>query len=596
MSLPPDNASSGIPTPPLSQPTGNSGSTKPPPSSSSGVTSVDTTRATPPPPLQSSGQPRGVPVTGRTAGNQPPVSTVNEAARINTLKNSYAKQWHTVQAMRAQDHLLTNLDAIIQCLNSPETAPADLPFRIIHIDETGKMAPLSSPGSGLPDQKAKTDAARKQVIESLKAIDKAFGRTETQAFKDELRSAEAALMGFGSQLIAAGVTTPPPVPRGFVPVSIVDFLQTRVPDKAPPQPPVPAPKPSATPVNNNFQYHGLPAHKPEPGEPILPVSDDVPPVTPTAHPPLLNPEPQPVKPSGARPKQPTNEDDPLPLNPKNNYEKPVSERKNPTRVPPYLVELDKYKVFTDDTRKLEHIAYDAPVILEATTQFEQSSAPSVEKSHLTRRALAFGLLMNLHKTTGHDEAWYISPDIIQLIQRGMLYTGVTEDDLLWQQPDAQAKKKCLAFLLQGELATPPVAAFVASIVAGTAHKDSLPAKVMRDAIRLEEMRNMDQFDINALESYYSDAVDAEIQRPTITRFCEQWRALLAKEGELYKPAALINRAESERKIYPEYKAEDNTALRERYERSGNPFAEHVELINTDPHLGFLNLFTEKLSG
>lgn len=578
MSLPPDNSSSGIPTPPLSQPTSNSGPTKQPPSGSSGVTSVDASRVTPPPPIPS-GQSPGAPVTGRTAGVHPPAPTVNEAARINALKSSYAKQWHTVQAMCAQDHLLTNLDAIIQSLNAPETAPADLPFRVIHIDETGKMTPLNSPDSGLPDQKAKTDAARKQVIGSLKAIDKAYGRTETREFKEELDSARAKLKGFGSQLAAAGETAPPPLPRGFVPVSIVDFLQARVPDKTPPIP-------AATPVNNNFQYHGLPAHEPRPGEPVSPVSDDEPPVDPATHPP--------VRPPVAAPQQPPEDNDPLPLRPKNNFEKPENERKHPEGVPPYLTELDRYKVFTDNTKKLESVAYDAPIILEATNRFEQSTTPSVEKSHLTRRALAFGLLMNFHKTSAHDEAWHISQDIIQLIQRGMLYTDVAEDELLRQQPNALAERQCQAFLQQGELVTPPVAAFIASIVAGTGHQDSLPAKVMRDAIRLEEMRNMDQFDINTLESY-STADAAHILRPTVTRFCEQWRALLVKEGELYKPAALVNRDGDEAMVYPEYRAENHTGLRERYNRSANPYAEHVEMINTDPQLRFLNHFVDKLS-
>ena len=580
MSFPTDKPPSGITTPPGVNQAGETQPTSQPPAQPAkhpaGIAPVHGSKAIPPSPDGFSSKEA---VTQRGITPHSPSSEINTTARVAALKQSYAKQWNTVQAMRAQNHLINNLDAIIQSLNSPDTFTGSAPFTIIHIGENGKMIRLHPPEKGFREEAVNVEPAKNQLVESLRAFDKSLGRTETRMFREELGAAEATLVGFGQQLKSAGVSVPS-VPMGFSPVSIVEFLQTRVPEKAP-RPT----SPSTSTATKDVQYQGLPAHKAKPDEPEF--SEDVPSTVPK--PPFPVPPATPsTKPAAVKDDESTeeDEDDTLPRPSADDFINPDIPPEHLTAPPSYLAELNKYRVFKDPSRHPGHVVEDAVGAMTAGDELTPESGSSYGKAHITRKALLFGLLINLHKISGRNEAIYLNKETVRLIQLGMMYTNISEDDLLQRKANPAAEQKCKAFLLEGEQATPPVAAFVASIVAGTAHQDSLPARVMRDVIRLEAMRYADQFDLDSLESNAIYEIP-DTQKTITTKFCEQWRALLAKEGELSKPAALINRSDSVTPVPYAYSAEDHTALRESFETNKNPYAKHLELLANDEQLSLL---------
>ena len=556
------------------------------PSDTGGVSPANETRHIPPPPDLVSEQPVSKSVSERTVFPHSSPSVVNEAAHTESLKNTFARQWKTVQVMRTQNHILDHLESILQSLNTPETPGDALPFIIIHIDDNGEMNRLvPTDNKAFQQQAGKAENARKQVLESMRAIDGHYNRERTNEFNQELNKAEATLMGLGAQLQAAGVTTPP-VPKGFVPTSITEFLQTRVSNTVPErQPETPArPAPVSAPVKDNFHYRAKPVHEPETGEPVFgssrtsaPSEPPAPPETPSTSGTVIPPY-----------SHSTPEDDDEPLPPPPNFTNPAVTPESLAGQPPYLAEINKFQIFTSPEKTVDSIARCAPLALEAgnTDPLRKSADIRYRRAHASRKALLFELLMSQHRISAHDEAIHLNTDIIRLIQLGIMSTAVSEQDLLNRKPNPQAKEVCLNFLLQAENVTPPVAAFVADIVAGTQYQDSLAAKVMRDVIRLEEMRFADNFDIDSLESNSGYPIPAAHKR-IASRFCDQWRKLLAKEGELNKAARLVNRAEDVPPPAAGYQPEDDANRRERLEEDLNVYKRHLELLSSDEELRFL---------
>ncbi|MCW7554950.1 hypothetical protein NX722_20470 [Endozoicomonas gorgoniicola] len=554
MSSPPGKPSRGVPTHPYTPSTRDSKRPATTPPDTDGASLAKRTRHIPSPPGLASESPVTKTVSERTVSPHASTSVINEAAHTEFLKNTFAGQWKTVQAMRTQHHMLEYLDAIIHSLNVPESPRDALPFIIIHIDNNGDMNRLvPADDNAFQQQTGKAENARHQLIESMRTIDSHYNRERTKKFRQELDKEEATLTGLGMQLQAAGVTTPP-IPKGFAPTSITEFLQTRVPNTTPERqletPSQPAPAPAPARVKDNFHYQPNPAHKPEAGEPVFG----------SANPPERSEPPD--------------------------YTKPDISPEGLTGQPPYLAEINKYRIFIDPAKQPDSVLNSAPFALQAGDPSHKASDIRYRHAHTTRKALLFELLMSLHRFSNHDEAKHLSTDIIRLIQLGIMSTGVSEQDLLNRKADPRAREECQNFLLQAESVTPPVAAFVADIVAGTRHTDSLAAKVMRDVIRLEDMRFSDDFDIDSLESNRGYPVPAA-QKKLATRFCDQWRKLLANEGEMSKAARLVNRAEDMPPPTAGYQPEDDANSRERIEEDQNPYAKHLEQLNNDEQLRFL---------
>ncbi|MET4692616.1 hypothetical protein [Endozoicomonas lisbonensis] len=584
MSSPPGKPSRGVPAHSYTPSTHDSKRPATTPPDTGGVSPAEGTRHIPSLPTLPSEQPVTNPVRERTVSPHATTSVVNEAAHTELLKNTFAGQWKTVQAMRTQNHMLEYLDAIIHSLNAPESPRNALPFIIIHIDDNGNMNRLvPADDNAFQQQASKAENARNQLIESMRTIDSHYNRERTSKFRQELGKEEATLIGLGAQLQAAGVTAPP-IPKGFAPTSIIEFLRTRVPDTTPERQPATPPQPAPARVKDHFHYQPKPVHKPEAGEPVFgrtnpsgpsespSASDITMPPPPSSHPPSSHPIP---------------EDDDEPFPPPPDYTNTDVSPGNLTGQPPYLAEINKCRIFTDPAKQPDSVVNSAPFALQAVDPSHKVSAGiRYRHAHTTRKALLFELLMSLHRFSDHDEAKYLNTDIIRLIQLGIMATAASEQNLLNRKADPLVREECLSFLLQAENVTPPVAAFVADIVAGTQHRDSLAAKVMRDVIRLEEMRFSDDFDIDSLESNRGYPVPAA-QKKLATRFCDQWRKLLANEGELNKAARLINRAESITPLTADYQPEDDGNKREPIEEDHNPYAKHLEQLNSDGQLRFL---------
>ena len=578
MSSPPGKPSRGVPTHPYTPSTHDSKRPATTSPDTGGVSPAKRTRHIPSPPDLASEPPVTKTVSERSVSPHASTSVVNEAAHTEFLKNTFAGQWKTVQAMRTQHHMLEYLDAIIHSLNASESPRDALPFIIIHIDDNGDMNRLvPADNNAFQQQAGKAENARNQLIESMRAIDSHYNRERTSKFRQELDKEEATLIGLGAQLQAAGVTTPP-IPKGFPPTSIIEFLQTRVSNTAPERQPETPTLPAPARVKDNFHYQPNPAHKPEAGEPVFGSANPPGP----SEPPSASGITMPPPPSS----HPIPEDDDGPLPPPPDYTNPDASPESLTGQPPYLAEINKYRIFMDPAKQPDSVLKSAPFALQAGDPSHKASGIRYRHAHTTRRALLFELLMSLHRFSNHDEAKHLSTDIIRLIQLGIISTGVSEQDLLNRKADPGAREECQNFLLQAENVTPPVAAFVADIVAGTRHPDSLAAKVMRDVIRLEEMRFSDDFDIDSLESNRGYPVPAA-QKKLATRFCDQWRKLLANEGELNKAARLVNRAEDMPPPTAGYQPEDDANIRERVEEDQNPYAKHLEQLNNDEQLRFL---------
>ena len=578
MSSPPGKPSRGVPTHPYTRSTHDSKRPATTPPDTGGAPPAKRARHIPSPPGLASESPVTKTVSERTVSPHASTSVINEAAHTEFLKNTFAGQWKTVQAMRTQHHMLEYLDAIIHSLNVPESPRDALPFIIIHIDNNGDMNRLvPADDSAFQQQTGKAENARHQLIESMRTIDSHYNRERTRKFRQELNKEEATLTGLGMQLQAAGVTTPP-IPKGFAPTSITEFLQARVqnttPDRLFETPPQPAPAR----VKDNFHYQPNPAHKPEAGEPVFGSANPSGRSEPPSAPDIAMPPP----PSS----HPIPEDDDEPLPPPPDYTKPDISPEGLTGQPPYLAEINKYRIFIDPAKQPDSVLKSAPFALQAGDPSHKASDIRYRHAHTTRKALLFELLMSLHRFSNHDEAKHLSTDIIRLIQLGIMSTGVLEQDLLNRKADPRVREECQNFLLQAESVTPPVATFVADIVAGTRHTDSLAAKVMRDVIRLEDMRFSDDFDIDSLESNRGYPVPAA-QKKLATRFCDQWRRLLANEGEMSKTARLVNRAEDMPPPTAGYQPEDDANSRERIEEDQNPYAKHLEQLNNDEQLRFL---------
>lgn len=575
MSSPPGKPSRGVPTHPYTPSPSTHDSKRPAttPPDTEGVSPAEGTRHIPPLTTLPSEKRVPNPVRERTVSPHASTSVVNEAAHTEFLKNTFAGQWKTVQAMRTQHHMLEYLDAIIHSLNAPESPRDALSFIIIHIGDNGDMNRLvPADDNAFQQQAGKAENARNQLIESMRAIDSHYNRERTSKFRQELDREEATLIGLGVQLQAAGVTTPP-IPRGFAPTSITEFLQTRVSNTAHERQPEPAPAR----VKDNFHYQPKPVHKPEAGEPVFGSANPPGPSEPPSASDITMPPPPPSHPI------PEEDDEPLPPPP--DYTNPDVSPETLTGQPPYLAEINKFRIFMYPAKQPDSVLKSAPFALQVGDPSHKTSGIRYRHAHTTRKALLFKLLMSLHRVSDHDEAKHLNADIIRLIQLGIMSTGVSEQDLLNRKADPGAREECQNFLLQAENVTPPVAAFVADIVAGTQHPDSLAAKVMRDVIRLEDMRFSDDFDIDSLESNRGYPVPAA-QKKLATRFCDQWRKLLANEGELNKAARLVNRAED---ILPTagYQPDDDANSRKRVEEDQNPYAKHLELLNSDEQLLFL---------
>ncbi|KEQ11664.1 hypothetical protein GZ77_24420 [Endozoicomonas montiporae] len=486
--------------------------------------------------------------------------------------------------MRAQNHMLEQLDAIIQSLNAPEPSPNNQPFTIIHINENGEMNRLVPPDKkAFQQDPAKADSARSQLTDSIRKIDKYYTREKTSEFRNELNDAEAILVGFAAQLQGRGINTPP-IPKGFASISINDFLRTRQTDTTPATSSArPAqPSPVETPAKDDWHYQPEPAHQPEIR---MPYQESPPPPPPppgmSKPPPPPPPPPPPAEAKGE--KKPPNQ---------RGYLNPDVSPDSLAEQPAYLAAVNRFRVFQDPAKKAGPVSLSAPLALEAGDPQHKATDPRFGNTHTSRKALLFELLIKQHRMSTHPEAVYLNSDIVRLIQLGIMATGVSEQDLLNKKPDPRAEAECKAFLLECESVTPPVADFVAGIVAGTGHQDSLAAKVMRDTIRLEDMRFCDDFDINRLESN-QDYELPMVQQQLATRFCDQWRRLLAREGELTNAAQLQNRATSVPPTVPNYLPQDDANLRARLDKEENPYDRHVELLYEDDQLGFLKNLLEQ---
>ena len=583
MSSPPGKPTSGASAHPYTPSTHDSKRPATTPSDASGVSPAKKNRHIPPPPGLTSEQPVTMSVSERTVSPHSSTSIVNEAAHTEFLKNAFARQWKTVQVMRTQNHILNHLESILQSLNTPETPGKALPFIIFHIDDNGEMNRLiPADNKAFQQQAGKAENARKQLLGSMRAIDGHYNRERTNEFKQELDKTEATLIGLGAQLQAAGVTTPP-VPKGFVPTSITEFLQTRVSNSVPErQPETPAqPTPVSAPVKDNFHYRANPVHEPEADEPVF-GNNYTPEPSKPSEPPSTSDT---VIPSSSHP---TPEGDDEPLLPPSDFTNPAVAPESLAGQPPYLAEINKFQIFMNPGKPVDSVARCAPLALEVGNKdpLHKTSDIRYRRAHTSRKALLFELLMSQHRISAHDEAIHLNTGIIRLIQLGIMSTTVSEQDLLNRKPSPQAKEECLNFLLQAEDVTPPVAAFVADIVAGTHYQDSLAAKVMRDVIRLEEMRFSDNFDIASLESNRGYPIP-EVQKVIASRFCDQWRKLLAKEGELNKAAHLENRAEDVPSPTAGYQPENDANRREQFEEDQNVYGRHLGLLNSDEELSFL---------
>ena len=564
--------------PPGSRSFPKTSSTHPPsasPSNNGRISPAEGIRYTPTPSVHTEGQSETILLGNRSTNPYTSEATLHETAETVQLKSRFGKQWNTVQAMRAQNHMLDHLDQILHSLNNPSSSTNTRPFTIIHIDETGVMNRLvPEDKKAFQQDAAKAEQARNQLIDSFRKIDSAYTREQTHEFKIELSNAEATLTGIGAQLQGVGITTPP-VPKGFVSTSITDFLRTRVTEATKkPLTDTPANHSSAeAPLSGVFRYQPEPVHEPEPEEPDFRV-----PVRPNPPPPPPPPPPPVVK---------TETKEPPPKPPQaGEYDNPDVSPESLEGQPSYLAAINKLRVFKDSAQKARPTVEVAPLALLVGDPQNKATDARLGNSHITRKALLFELLIKQHQISGHDEAIHFSDNIIRLIQLGIMSTDVSEQNLFDGQPDPKAEAECEKFLSQGESVTPRVAAFVAGIVAGTKHQDSIAAKVMRDVIRLEDMRFLDNFDIDCLESNRDYRVP-DAQKKVATRFCDQWRRLLALEGELTNAARLQNRATDIHPTEADYKPQDDPDRRAGFDNSDNPYAMHLKLLNDDERLRFL---------
>ena len=537
MNIPPDN-----PTSPASGPNQRV-IQEDEPSKSSEVVPAPGTRMSPDP-SESTSDER---VKQRTVSPETKTPEVNEHARIASLKSQFTTQWNSVQATRAEQHLLNHLDVIMHSLHAYDSASDDVPFIIIHIDETGFMNTLVP-----PDSRAETlsqiSQSRESLSKSLQSIQTYFDEPKKRELRQSLLEAEKALDATKVKLEQAGIVIPDSS-MTLAPVSINDFLQSRVP------------------VAQSGLQHSRTGDQVYFGHPSV-TPDQSTRRSDNEHSPSFVGPPSP-------PAHPTSE------------AASHSEQTSPKRLLNSM-EYEESLASQPDSAQSVDIAAKASSAL-AYRQAVSDDEPDI--AHTSRKAILFRLLVNLLKSANEYNAELQSFDdaMISLVQLGILSTEVSEQDVLNARTGKEAIQQCEDFLKNGERIHPERAQQVAGIVTGTAHPDSLIAKVMRDVIRLEDMRSVQQFDINSLECF-NGAWVPDLQKKSLKLFCEQWRALLAKEEGLALNVELFNQADGYLSPFPDTLTPRVPALqRTHFDEAETAYKSHIQLISGDQELRYLRL-------
>ena len=452
----------------------------------------------------------------------------SQAQRAQSLQQSYIHQRDTVNAIRVQQFFLSEIDTLVKQLDRPGGDTTHLPFVVIHVNADGSMENLIPPAPELAAQPDKLQKINTEVKRQFEKIDAHYRRTETKNLAKQLEKAEMTLTGYEHKLKEEGIPIPV-TPVAVPPVSITRMSRRMPQSYSPSQPSQSSP--------GEFVFQKLPK---------TPQMDD---------------------------------EDEEELSLVNSTSQEPSSLEQGAY---YLQILNYYPVFqkgkkkyTDFNLKAEH----ALLLRSSEVQNPNSLLERYGTPHIARKALLFKIMMNLYKQHHSNEAKAISPEIIELVQLGMLVTDVNKDQILTRTGATSEAANCKRFLTDAINVTPQVADVVAGIVTGTAHQNSLPAQILRNVERVEEMRFQDEFDINTLEAVPEQDPDNACLKKCTSRLVSQWRYLLEEQGELDHVAALVNASGIQP---PEggYVSNNKPDIRQQIKAIQYPFAFQNAEINT----------------
>ena len=457
-------------------------------------------------------------LSSRRIGTTPPKAlTVNlQAQYARELQQNYLYQRDTVNALRVQKFLLSEIDTLIRQLDNPKAPSAHLPIAVVHVDTTGSMENVIPPSAELLAQPEKLQTFNSEVKQQLQKIDSHYQRSEIKALDRELEQAETTLKGYVLKLQSERI----PIPEAS-PVSKPVSLSRLSRDTRPPYSDE-SPRPGeylvdGCPLPNYYDDESYPASPVSPPG-SLPLKYESYPTTR-----LVNEEGEPLPflktsmTSPATPAPPGKDAHYLEVL---NYHPPFNNWKHKPKC---------IRERGDNALLLRTLPPDDPLV----------SASRHGKTHIARKAVLFNVLMNFYKQHKSEEALQISPEVVELIQFGILATDVRQEQLFDRQGAKSEVATCEQILTDTEGVHPEVAKVVAGIVTGTAHQNSLPAKIMRDIERLENMRFEDQFDMESLETTTPYAANGCVKE-CMSRVASQWRYLLRQQGELDHPAVINN--------------------------------------------------------